>query len=144
MKKGLFFLALPAFFAFVAPSPASLDWSLLYETTWEQRSDETNNQNLWIPEFSKKLTSLNGKEVKLTGYLSVDAVGRTILTQFKRNPKSEKDRSAEAPDYVFLNGLDESTYYAELKKYTVKGVLQLNSSDVESPAFNLLKPELVK
>ena len=64
--------------------------------------------------------------------------------QFKRNPKSEKDRSAEAPDYVYLNGLDESTYYAELKKYTVKGVLQLNSSEVELPAFNLLQPELVK
>ena len=144
MKKGLFLLALPAFFAFVAPSPTSLEWSLLYETSWEQRSDETNNQNLWVPEFSKKLLAYQGKEVKITGYISTDAMGRTILTQFRRNPKSEKDRSAEAPDFILLSGLDESVYYAELKKYTVKGQLQLNSSDPESPAFNILQSELLK
>lgn len=144
MKKGLFLLALPAFFAFVAPSPASLEWSLLYETAWEQRSDETNNQNLWIPEFTKKLKALDGKDVKITGYISTDAMGRTILTQFRRNPKSEKDRSAEAPDFILLNGMDESVYYAELKKYTVVGQLQLNATDPELPAFNLLRTELLK
>jgi hypothetical protein len=99
---------------------------------------------MWIPEFSKKLMALQGKEVKLTGYISLDSQGRHILTQFRRNPKSEKDRSTDAPDYVYLNGLDENTYYAELKKYNVKGILQLNCSEAELPAFNLLQPELMK
>ncbi|MFN0031672.1 MAG: hypothetical protein ACKVOR_05895, partial [Flavobacteriales bacterium] len=58
--------ALPLLFAFAAPKPATLDWALISETTWNQKTNETTNENVWIPSFSKKLKALDKKEVSIT------------------------------------------------------------------------------
>jgi hypothetical protein len=142
LKSGAMLLVLFALTSFVANKPTALEWTWLYDTSWQQKSDETNNTNLWVPTFTKKLKQLNNTEVSAMGYISIDAQGNYILTQFKRNPKSNKDHTAEPPDYILLSGWDESTYYAELKKYTITGTLVLNEyADVEA-AFALHKPRM--
>ncbi|MFN0031605.1 MAG: hypothetical protein ACKVOR_05545, partial [Flavobacteriales bacterium] len=120
------------------------DWALISETTWNQKTNETTNENVWIPSFSKKLKALDKKEVSITGYISVDANGNHILTQFKRNSKSTKDHTAEAPDYILLEGFDEATYYAELKKYQVKGFLVLSEYSSANAAIALRMSEILR
>jgi hypothetical protein len=141
-KVILVAFALPLLFAFAPAKSTTLDWSLIAETTWNQKTDETTNENVWVPTFSKKLKALDKQEVTVTGYISIDAQGNYILTQFKRNPKSTKDRTAEAPDYILLEGFDETTYFAELKKYPVKGFLVLSEYSDADAAIALRLPEI--
>lgn len=142
VKNTYAFLALCILASFAPAKITTLDWTLISETTWEQKSDETNNANLWIPTFSKKLKAFGGVQVHVTGYISIDAQGNYILTQFKRNPKSKKDFSQEPPDFIELSAWDASTYFAELKKYTVSGTLILNEYVDSGAAFSLSSPRL--
>ncbi len=142
LKTFLVAIALPVLFAFASTKPDQLDWSLITETAWDQKSDETTNDNVWVPTFSKKLKALDKQEVSLTGYISSDANGNYILTQFKRNPKSTKDRTAEPPDYILLEGFDAATYFAELKKYEIKGFLVLNDYANDEAAIALRLPQI--
>jgi hypothetical protein len=142
LKSGALLLVLFVLSSFVQNKPSPLEWTLLYDTSWQQKSDETNNANIWVPTFTKKLKSLSNKEVAVTGYISVDAKGDYIITQFKRNLKNKKDFTLEPPDYILLSGWDNSTYFAELKKYTVSGTLVLNEFADSGAAFSLLSPQL--
>ncbi len=143
LKQLLIFGAISISVAFTLEKPTDLQWIFLSETSWEQKSDETNSTNLWVPTFSKRLKLLDKTEVSIVGYISMDATGQHILTQFKRNPKSTKDRSAEPPDFILLDGFDENTYYAEVKKYTLTGELHLNAHFPEVGAVSLLYAQLV-
>ena len=69
---------------FPTTAQVAIDWDLLGEVTYEYAYNETFNQWIGTPSFPDELKELDGKEVKLSGYiLPMDVEGEYyVLSAF--------------------------------------------------------------
>lgn len=83
--KIKFLLPVVLFFSFNLKAQIDLTWEDLAQITYTEKYFPDFNSNFLYPEFSKRMSSLEGKEVTLSGYfLNIDPSGQLYI--LSKNP----------------------------------------------------------
>jgi hypothetical protein len=140
-KKSLSILFFILLFSWLpALSQTVIDWNTLADVKFTQKYSEEIGLNYDEATFGRWLLPLNGKEIKITGYIiPLDGMGVTYV--LSRNPNATCFFCGGAgPETVIELRLKPSA----LKRYklddrmTFKGILQMNRSNLNQMTYVLL------
>ncbi len=144
MKKKLIPSILFLFVAFQSVyGQTQIDWATLADVKFTQKFSEEIGLNYDEATFGRWLLPLNGKEVKISGYIiPLDGMGVSYV--LSRNPNATCFFCGGAgPETVIELRLKPSA----LKRYkiderkTFKGILQMNRSNLNQMTYVLLEAE---
>lgn len=136
-------VSLLGFVGFALQAQSTIDWNTLADVKFTQKFSEETGINYDEATFGRWLLPLQGKEVKITGYIiPLDGMGVTYV--LSRNPNATCFFCGGAgPETVIELRLKPSA----LKRYklderrTFKGILQMNRSNLNQMTYVLLDAE---
>lgn len=136
-------LSLLSLASFASQSQSTIDWNTLADVKFTQKFSEETGINYDEATFGRWLLPLQGKEVKITGYIiPLDGMGVTYV--LSRNPNATCFFCGGAgPETVIELRLKPTA----LKRYklderrTFKGILQMNRSNLNQMTYVLLDAE---
>ncbi|MEO9893912.1 hypothetical protein [Aurantibacter sp.] len=129
--KNKFLSILLLFITMSATAQVNLTWEDLANIEYTEKYFEAYDSNFLYPDFSNKMTNLEGKEVSLTGYfLDVDPNGELLI--LSKNPLAScffcgNGGPETAVEIQFESKPDFETDDVVL----ITGKLKLNKDDVE-------------
>lgn len=136
-------LSLLSLASLASQSQSTIDWNTLADVKFTQKFSEETGINYDEATFGRWLLPLQGKEVKITGYIiPLDGMGVTYV--LSRNPNATCFFCGGAgPETVIELRLKPTA----LKRYklderrTFKGILQMNRSNLNQMTYVLLDAE---
>ncbi len=121
-------------------------WKTLSKITFKQQYDEFMGYDVDVPVFSQAVKDLEGKEIEIEGYIiPVEGYKQQSNFVFSAYPYNMCYFCGGAgPETVMeVNSEDDRLVYTS-KPITIKGVLQLNSGDINKLMYTLNDAELVR
>ncbi len=143
MHRKILMLSLLSMASLASKSQSTIDWNTLADVKFTQKFSEETGINYDEATFGRWLLPLQGKEVKITGYIiPLDGMGVTYV--LSRNPNATCFFCGGAgPETVIELRLKPTA----LKRYklderrTFKGILQMNRSNLNQMTYVLLDAE---
>lgn len=143
MHRKILMLSLLSLASLASQSQSTIDWNTLADVKFTQKFSEETGINYDEATFGRWLLPLQGKEVKITGYIiPLDGMGVTYV--LSRNPNATCFFCGGAgPETVIELRLKPTA----LKRYklderrTFKGILQMNRSNLNQMTYVLLDAE---
>ncbi|MEM6630352.1 MAG: DUF3299 domain-containing protein [Bacteroidota bacterium] len=144
MSKAIYLLGIfLGSMALPLQSQESINWDLLGKVTYEYDYNETFNQWIGKPSFPEKLKQLEGKSVKLSGYiLPMDVEGEYYVLSAFPYISCFFCGGAGLESVMELDLKDESAKFSIDEYKSFVGILALNSGDFEL-TFKLIEAEIV-
>ena len=123
-------------------SQTRLTWQDLEDVTFEEKYYEDVDEYLWYPAFGESLTSLEGKEISIKGFLIPLDVEANLYV-LSANPYAACFFCGNAgPESIMSLKFDEAPRRYELDEVvTFKGELKLNSTNIDELNYILLHAE---
>lgn len=145
---ALFVLAGFSFSAFAqadADKAAERTWKTLGKITFKKQYDDFMGFKVDVPVFSPEVKELDGKEITIRGYIiPVEGYKNHKEFVFSAYPYNMCYFCGGAgPETVMEVSATESIAYTA-DPVTIKGVLQLNSGDINQLIYSMTKARLVK
>lgn len=132
--------------AVAAAAPAAvINWKTLEDVKFQEKYFEKINSYLLFPTFGESLTALNGKKVKISGYV-IPVEQKQNLFVLSAFMNSSCFFCGQAGPQSVLE-LDLQRKHPELRMddwKTFEGVLRLNDSDIDRMTYVLEKAEIVR
>jgi hypothetical protein len=137
-------ILLVGLFAFTVPQGRL--WELFGRTTFQEKFNKTHGVYFYYPKFNTELLALQGKSVELQGFYIPLETGTSKTMILSKYPMAE---------CFFCGGAGpESVAVAYLKSppsrrpkldqiIKVRGILQLNATDVEEMTFIIQNAEII-
>lgn len=145
MKKLLTIFAAFLFLATAAQAQNTNSWKTLSKITFKKQYDEFLGFKVDVPVFSNDVQKLDGKEITIRGYIiPVEGYKSHKEFVFSAFPYNMCFFCGGAgPETVMeVTALEAIEYTAD--PVTIKGILQLNSGDINKLIYSLTEVELVE
>ena len=147
MKKLLTIFAAFLFLATAvqAQGAGTNSWKILSKITFKKQYDEFLGFKVDVPVFSNDVQKLDGKEITISGYIiPVEGYKSHKEFVFSAFPYNMCFFCGGAgPETVMeVTALEAIEYTAD--PVTIKGILQLNSGDINKLIYSLTEVELVE
>jgi len=148
MKKTLIVLcAFIAFASFTPEAPAQSEnlWKTLSKITFRKQYDEMLGFKVDVPVFSEEVQRLEGKEVTVKGYIiPVEGYKGHKEFVFSAYPYSMCFFCGGAGPETVMEVTAKSPIQYSTEAITLRGILHLNSDDINRLLYALTDAELVK
>ncbi|MGK0363650.1 MAG: hypothetical protein ACI85O_000703 [Saprospiraceae bacterium] len=145
MKKLLTILAAFLFLATAVQAQNTNAWKTLSKITFKKQYDEFLGFKVDVPVFSNDVQKLDGKEITIRGYIiPVEGYKSHKEFVFSAFPYNMCFFCGGAgPETVMeVSSIEAIEYTAD--PVTIKGILQLNSGDINRLIYSLTDVELVE
>jgi hypothetical protein len=145
-RLGLVFASLLVFSLFAFAPPQGRLWELFGKTTFQEKFNKTHGVYFYHPKFGPELLALQGKTVELQGfYIPLDTSPSQTLI-LSKYPMAEcffcGGAGPESVAVVYLK--NQPTKRPKLDQILkIRGILQLNDTDVEEMTFIIQNAEII-
>ncbi len=124
---------------------AQSTWKTLAKVTYKKQYDELMGFDVDVPVFSKEIKALDGKEIEIQGYIvPVEGYKEQGHFVFSAYPYSMCYFCGGAgPETVMEVYSEDKNMVFTSKAVTIKGILELNSGDINDLMYILQDAKLV-